>query len=93
MIAFYASIDDLLHNAVQSDQATSSGGGHTQSAWKTLPDTPTYGPAAVVLAGQLLAVGGYETSEGGADKKEVHIYSSSIDSYRILMINYHLVCS
>ena len=42
---------------------------------------PTYGPIATVLAGQLLAVGGQETSKGGADKKEVYMHSSSTDSW------------
>ena len=45
--------------------------------WKTLPNTPTYNPAAAVLAGKLLAIGGKETSEGGADMKEVYMYSTS----------------
>jgi N-acetylneuraminic acid mutarotase len=30
-----------------------------------------------VLAGNLLAIGGNETSEGGAAKKEIYIYSPS----------------
>ena len=42
-----------------------------------LLNTPTYGPAAAVLAGNLIAIGGGETSEGGADMKEVYMYSPS----------------
>ena len=77
--ALYASVDDLLHNALAANQATRS---DTQSAWKTLPDTPTYEPsAAAVLAGHLLAVGGVETSKGGADMKEVYTYSPSTNSW------------
>ena len=51
--ALYASIDDLLGNAVPANQTThsgNSGSSETQSAWKTLPNTPTYRPAAAVLA-------------------------------------------
>ena len=78
--ALYASVDDLLRNAVPANQTTHSGSSDTQSAWKTLLNTPTYKPAAAVLAGNLLAVGGYETSGGGADKKEVYMYSPSTNS-------------
>ena len=51
--ALYASVDDLLGNAVPANQTTHSGSSDTQSAWKTLPNTPTYRPAAAVLAGHL----------------------------------------
>ena len=79
--ALYASVDDLLDNAVPADQTTHSGSSDTQSAWKTLHNTPTYQPAAAVLAGKLLAIGGRETSEGGAVKKEVYMYSPSTNSW------------
>ena len=93
--ALYASVDDLLHNAVPANQTTHSGSSDTQSAWKTLPDTPTYQPTAAVLAGHLLAVGGRETEddveddyeddyegvEGGATMKEVYTYSPSTNSW------------
>ena len=55
--ALHASVDDLLRNAVPANQTTHSGSSDTQSAWKTLPNTPIYGPVAAVLAGNLLAVG------------------------------------
>ena len=74
--ALYASVDDLLGNAVPVNQIT-----HTQSAWKTLPNTPTYDPTAAVLAGNLLAIGGKETSNGGAVMKEVYMYSPSTNSW------------
>ena len=74
----YASVDDLLGNQTTG---THSGSSDTQSAWKTLPNTPTYGPAAAVLAGKLLAIGGNETSNGGAIMKEVHTYSPSTNSW------------
>ena len=62
-------------------QTNHSGSSDTQSAWKTLPNTPTYRPAAAVLAGNLLAIGGDETSDGGAAKKEVYMYSPSTNSW------------
>ena len=78
----YASVDDILNNAVPANQTTHSGSSaNTQSAWKTLANTPTYRPAAAVLAGNLLAIGGRETSEGGADKKEVYMFSPSTNSW------------
>ena len=79
--ALYASVDDLLGNSVPANQTTHSGSSDNQSAWKTLPNTPTYRPAAAVLASNLLAIGGWETSKGGAAKKEVYMYSSSTNSW------------
>ena len=80
--ALYASIDDLLGNAVPANQTTHSGSSDTQSAWKTLPNTLTYRPAAAVLAGKLLAIGGYERSLGGAaTMKKVYMYSPSTNSW------------
>ena len=79
--ALYASVDDLLGNAVPANQTTHSGSSDTQPAWKTLPNTPTYQPAAAMLAGNLLAIGGKETSEEGATKKEVYMYSPSTNSW------------
>ena len=77
----YASVDDLLGNAVPANQTTHSGSSDTQSAWKTLANTPTYQPAAAKLAGNLLAIGGDETSIGGAAKKEIYMYSPSTYSW------------
>jgi hypothetical protein len=78
----YASVDDLLGNAVPANQTTHSGSSDTQSAWKTLPNTPTYYPAAAVLAGSLLAIAGNEIPRiGGAAKKEVYMYSPSTKSW------------
>ena len=34
-----------------------------------------------MLAGNLLAIGGKETSNGGTDKKEVYMYSPSTNSW------------
>ena len=79
--ALYASVDDLLGNAVPANQTTYSGSSDTQSAWKTLPNTSTYRPAVAVLAGNLLAIGGLQTSGGGASKKEIYMYSPSTNSW------------
>ena len=79
--AICASVDDLLRNAVPANQTTLSGSSDTLSAWKTLANTSTYRPAAAVLAGNLLAIGGNETSEGEADKKEVYMFSPSTNSW------------
>ena len=79
--ALYASIDDLLGNAVPANQTTSCrSSSDTCSAWKRLPNTPAYRSAAAVLAGNLLALGGDGTSSGGPDKKEVYMYSPSTNS-------------
>ena len=79
--AICASVDDLLRNAVPVNQTTHSGSTDTLSAWKTLANTPTYRPAAAVLADNLLAIGGDETSKEGADKKEVYMFSPSPNSW------------
>ena len=79
--ALHASIDDLLGNAVPAKPPTQRSSSGTQSAWRVLPNTPTYEPAAVMLVGNLLAIGGKETSYGGDDKKEVYTYSSSTNSW------------
>ena len=79
--ALDASVDDLLRTAASANQTTHSGSSDTQSAWKTLPNTPTYRPVAAVLAGKLLSIGGWKTSEGGAAKREVYMYSPSTSSW------------
>ena len=78
--ALYTSVGDLLGNAVPANQTTHSGSSDTQSAWKMLPNTPTYGPTAAMLAGKLLAIGGKETPRG-TPKKEVYMYSPSTNSW------------
>jgi N-acetylneuraminic acid mutarotase len=83
--ALYASVDDLLGNAVPANQTTHSGSSDTQSVWKTLPNTPNYRPTAAVLADDLLAIGGRETSqERSAAKKEVYIYCPSTNSWNYI---------
>ena len=81
--ALYASVDDLLGNTVPANQTTHSGSSDTQSAWKMLPNTPTYQPTAAVLAGNLLAIGGWTTprEEASTWRKEVYMYSPSTNSW------------
>ena len=77
----HASVGDLLRNAVPANQTIHSGGTETLSAWKTIANTPTYRPAAAMLTGNLLAIGGVETLKGDADKKEVYMFSPSTNSW------------
>ena len=78
--ALCASVDDLLGNAVPANQTTHSGSSDTQSAWRTLPNTPTYRPAAAVLAGNLLAVGGTD-EDNQFMKREIYIYVALTNSW------------
>ena len=84
--ALYASVNDLLGNAAPANHTTHSDSSHSQSAWKKLPNTPTYRPAAAVLAGRLFAIGGKETSnlQLGASKKEIYIYSPSTNFWNYI---------
>ena len=81
---FSASFEYLLRNAVPASKTTHSGSSaNTQSVWETLPNTPYYGSAAAVLAGNLLAIGGWETSreKDFTERKEVYMYSPSTKSW------------
>ena len=80
---FYAAVDDLLRKSVPANQTTqSSRSGDTRSAWKALPNTPTYQPSAAMLGGCLLAVGGTETPKSDRTvKREVYTYSPSTNSW------------
>ena len=67
----YASVDELLHNAVPANQTTHSGSSDTQSAWKTLP-SPTRFFFLAELAGNLIAIG---------TDNQVYMYISSLESW------------
>lgn len=71
--ALYASIDDLLDSTVAASESSS----HSGTIWKSLPSTPRYVPTATVLTGRLLAIGGGNQPKGGADMKEVYMYSDT----------------
>ena len=83
--ALCASVDDLLDNAVPAGQINGSDGNNdhsTQSAWKTLSNTPMYAPAAAMLDGNLIAIEGKETSElRSISKNEIYMYSCSTDTW------------
>ena len=51
------------------------------SPWKMLQDTVTYSPAATMLAGSLLTIGGWETPIGGAAQAMVHRYCPSANAW------------
>ena len=79
----YASFDDLLGHTVISSQTTNSGRQNdrrTQSAWKSLPNLANNQPAAGVLAGCVLAVGGKKPSSG-ANAREVYMFLSGSNSW------------
>ena len=79
---YYALIDDLLRNAVADTQTSRSDSrDHSAQSWKSLSDTPTYGPGAAVMYGHPLVIGGDETSAGGSPKKGVYTYSHTVNSW------------
>ena len=80
--ALYASIDDLLHHAIPASQASHSRRGKelTKSAWKEYPKIPNNQPAAAVLAGSILTMGGKKVPSG-ANAKEVYMYLPDINSW------------
>ena len=80
------SVDNLVGTATPSIQSSpiyesDLDDENIVSSWKEHPDTPTYRPTGAVLAGNLIAVGGTETDEGGATKKDVYMYSPSANSW------------
>ena len=80
--SLYASISELLHCAAPLNETNRIGRhAETQSAWKTIHNTFSYNPAAAVLAGNLITLGGWVEAAGGEIKKEVYVYSSSTDSW------------
>ena len=77
----YASVDDLISNAVPAKQTLQYDNDGTHSAWKMLPHTPSYQPALTALDGYVVAVGGWQTSKEGARKKDVYVFSPSMNSW------------
>ena len=75
--ALYASVDDLLGNAVPANQNTHSGSSDTHSTWKMLSNIPSYATDSTVLAGNLLAVCALSTNA----RREIymHMHDTSID--------------
>ena len=78
--ALCISAEDLFHeieSTEETDQATHS----SSRGWKVLFESPAYIPAAAMLSGKLLAIGGDKTIEGGARTRKVYLYSPSADSW------------
>jgi N-acetylneuraminic acid mutarotase len=63
------SVTDLVNNAIPSHRKTDI----PSTNWKILPDTPTNKSAVTSIGGLLITLGG--------EKKAIHMYSPSIDSW------------
>ena len=79
--ALYASVDDLISNAVPTNQTFHHDPSDAHSVWKMLPHPPSYQPAAAMLDDYLVAIGGWQVSKEGARKKEVYAFSTSMNSW------------
>ena len=67
--------------AIISD-IVNSGLSHTfPSVWKRLPETPTCGPMATIIAGSLFILGGDETCTRTATQERIHVYSPSSNTW------------
>ena len=79
---FYCSIDDLTASTADTMEAV---GEHNVSEertyWKPFLGAPSYQPAVGVLGGHVLAIGGWTSQEAKARKKEVYVYSPSMNSW------------
>ena len=53
----------------------------TKPTWRALYTSPTYQPAAAMLSGNLLAVGGWKASKGQVVQKTIHMYSTTTNSW------------
>ena len=70
--ALYASVDDLLSNAVPGDVTINSG---SVDIWKKIPNTPTYQPVAAILNNNLITIGGLDRVDGEVAQKAVYMYN------------------
>ena len=74
--AVCAHVDLLLQKALPRDQTSTGRDSTNNSAWKILPNTPHYGPAAATLGSSLLAVGGTTTNKRPTNPQTmVYVYS------------------
>lgn len=80
---FYASVTDLLHNAVPANETSSMINNFTQTVWKTLPNTPIYlcGQVVATLANKLITIGGEITNDGEENSHMIYMYSSSTNEW------------
>ena len=86
--AVCAPINSLLQSAVSDNDSVvpdndsvESGINFTGSVWKKLPNTLAYEPAAAVLGGKLLAIGGTDTAKKGGNQKEIYMFAESANSW------------
>ena len=93
--ALYISTGDLHYDSSEQDITyepedsltlfinPQSPGPVAPSCWKKLPDTPTYSPAASILGGSLIALGGWDKAdrEGSKVKTSIMKYSSGTSSW------------
>ena len=70
---FYTTINDISFSDLSYM--------YTLSAWNGLPETPTYGPMATVIAGSLFILGGDETCTRTATQERIHVYSPTSNSW------------
>ena len=49
--------------------------------WRILQSSPTYQPAAAMLSGNLITIGGWTASKGESTSKSIYVYSPAIDSW------------
>lgn len=80
--ALYASIDDLLSNAipVSADvHATATNG--SSDIWKSLPNTPTYQPVAATLNDNLYTIGGLDRADGAVAQKAIYMYDATSNKW------------
>ena len=76
-----APISSLLQSAVSDNDSVESEINFTGLVWKKLPNTPAYEPAAAVLGGKLLAIGGTDTAKKGGNRKEIYMFVESANSW------------
>ena len=90
IIPVYSTTDDILKSSMDLSTSVDNLRRHATlvkeqqavcSPWKVLHSTPTYSPAAATMAGSLIAVGGWERSDGGAVQTKILKYSTDTNSW------------
>ena len=80
--AVCAHVNLLLQNALPRDQASTDRDSTNTSAWKVLPNTPLYRPAAATFGASLLAVGGTTTNKRSVNPQAaIHVYSPCTNTW------------
>ena len=80
--AVCAHVDLLLQKVLPHDQASTDRDSTNNSAWKVLPNTLHYAPAAATFGASLLAVGGTTTNKyPPTPQTAVHVYSPCTNAW------------